>query len=81
MRGKLYAIKAMRSQSFRTAAGFSRADYYVPLLAHAPMEPMVATAEFKDGKSRPGLLRRIHRQRKRSSRRSWELLKRMLSVT
>jgi isoquinoline 1-oxidoreductase beta subunit len=25
------------------------ADYYVPLLAHAPMEPMVAVAEFKDG--------------------------------
>src|SRR5882762_10142665 len=26
------------------------ADYYVPLLAHASMEPMVATAEFRDGK-------------------------------
>jgi isoquinoline 1-oxidoreductase beta subunit len=25
------------------------AQYYVPLLAHASMEPMVATAEFKDG--------------------------------
>src|SRR6266853_2541551 len=25
------------------------ADYYVPLLAHATMEPMVALAEFKDG--------------------------------
>jgi isoquinoline 1-oxidoreductase subunit beta len=26
------------------------ADYYVPLLSHVPMEPMVALAEFKDGK-------------------------------
>jgi isoquinoline 1-oxidoreductase beta subunit len=26
------------------------ADYYVPLLAHASMEPLVALAEFKDGK-------------------------------
>jgi len=26
------------------------ADYYVPLLAHAPMEPPAAVAEFKDGK-------------------------------
>src|SRR5207237_10028765 len=26
------------------------ADYYVALLAHASMEPMVATEEFKDGK-------------------------------
>jgi len=27
------------------------ADYYVPLLAHASMEPLVALAEFKDGKA------------------------------
>jgi len=27
------------------------ADYYVPLLAHATMEPPVALAEFKDGKA------------------------------
>jgi isoquinoline 1-oxidoreductase beta subunit len=26
------------------------AEYYVPLLAHAPMEPPAAVAEFKDGK-------------------------------
>ena len=27
------------------------ADYYVPLLAHVSMEPLVALAEFKDGKA------------------------------
>jgi isoquinoline 1-oxidoreductase subunit beta len=27
------------------------ADFYVPLLAHASMEPLVALAEFKDGKA------------------------------
>jgi isoquinoline 1-oxidoreductase subunit beta len=27
------------------------ADYYVPLLAHASMEPLVTLAEFKDGKA------------------------------
>ncbi len=30
---------------------YYEADYYVPLLAHASMEPMVALAEFKDGKA------------------------------
>jgi isoquinoline 1-oxidoreductase beta subunit len=28
-----------------------QADYYVPLLAHAAMEPLVALADFKDGKA------------------------------
>jgi len=33
-----------------SASNTFEAEYYVPLLAHAPMEPMVALAEFKDGK-------------------------------
>jgi isoquinoline 1-oxidoreductase beta subunit len=35
---------------FAKGAKTVEADYYVPLLAHASMEPMVAVAEFKDGK-------------------------------
>jgi isoquinoline 1-oxidoreductase subunit beta len=37
-------------KAFASTAPTFEADYYVPLLAHAPMEPMVALAEFKDGK-------------------------------
>ncbi len=37
-------------KAFTPTAPTFEADYYVPLLAHAPMEPMVALAEFKDGK-------------------------------
>lgn len=36
--------------TFAKATNVFEAEYYVPLLAHAPMEPMVAAAEFKDGK-------------------------------
>jgi isoquinoline 1-oxidoreductase beta subunit len=37
--------------AFAKGGKIHEADYYVPLLAHASMEPMVALAEFKDGKA------------------------------
>jgi isoquinoline 1-oxidoreductase beta subunit len=36
---------------FAKGGKIHEADYYVPLLAHASMEPLVALAEFKDGKA------------------------------
>jgi isoquinoline 1-oxidoreductase subunit beta len=36
--------------SFKNATKVHEAEYYVPLLAHASMEPPVAVAEFKNGK-------------------------------
>ncbi len=36
--------------AFSKGGKIFEADYYVPLLAHAAMEPLVALAEFKDGK-------------------------------
>jgi isoquinoline 1-oxidoreductase subunit beta len=49
------SAKVIRSQgdvgaAFTSTTNTFEADYYVPLLAHASMEPMVALAEFKDGK-------------------------------
>jgi isoquinoline 1-oxidoreductase subunit beta len=35
---------------FAEAGKIIDADYYVPLLAHASMEPLAATADFRDGK-------------------------------
>ncbi|MGA2353986.1 MAG: molybdopterin cofactor-binding domain-containing protein [Terriglobales bacterium] len=37
-------------KAFASTGPTFEAEYYVPLLAHAPMEPLVALAEFKDGK-------------------------------
>ncbi len=36
--------------AFAGATKTMEAEYYVPMLAHAPMEPPVALADFKDGK-------------------------------
>jgi isoquinoline 1-oxidoreductase subunit beta len=36
--------------AFAKATKFHEAEYYVPHLAHAPMEPPAAVAEYKDGK-------------------------------
>ena len=36
--------------AFASASQTHEAEYYVPHLAHAPMEPPAAVAEFKDGK-------------------------------
>ncbi len=36
--------------AFARASKIHEAEYYVPLLAHAPMEPPAAVAEYKDGK-------------------------------
>jgi len=36
--------------AFAKAASTHEASYYTPMLAHAPMEPPAAVAEFKDGK-------------------------------
>ncbi|HXM21854.1 MAG TPA: molybdopterin cofactor-binding domain-containing protein [Terriglobales bacterium] len=48
--GKLVRNVGDSDKAFPTAKNVFEADYYVPLLAHAAMEPLVALAEFKDGK-------------------------------
>ncbi|HET7892334.1 MAG TPA: molybdopterin cofactor-binding domain-containing protein [Candidatus Sulfotelmatobacter sp.] len=48
--GKLIRSVGDPNQDFPSGNNVFDADYYVPLLAHTPMEPMVALADFKDGK-------------------------------
>jgi isoquinoline 1-oxidoreductase subunit beta len=48
--GKIVRNVGDADAAFANAKNVFEAEYYVPLLAHAPMEPMVAAAEFKDGK-------------------------------
>jgi len=48
--GKLVRNEGDVDATFAKGGKTFEADYYVPLLAHAPMEPLVALAEFKDGK-------------------------------
>jgi isoquinoline 1-oxidoreductase subunit beta len=48
--GKVIRNVGDADAAFANAGQVFDAEYYVPLLAHASMEPMVAVAEFKDGK-------------------------------
>jgi len=48
--GKLVRNVGDSDKAFATDKNVFEADYYVPLLAHAAMEPLVALAEFKDGR-------------------------------
>lgn len=48
--GKVVRNVGDADAAFARAGNVFEAQYYVPLLAHASMEPMVATAEFKDGR-------------------------------
>src|SRR5919106_4768036 len=50
--GKLIRSQGDVDAAFTKAGdNVMEAEYYVPLLAHASMEPMVALAEFRDGKA------------------------------
>jgi isoquinoline 1-oxidoreductase subunit beta len=48
--GKVVRNRGNFDAAFAAAPKKLEADYYVPMLAHAPMEPPVAVAEFRDGK-------------------------------
>lgn len=47
--GKVIRAEGDVDAAFARGGKIIEADYYVPLLAHASMEPMVALAEYKDG--------------------------------
>jgi isoquinoline 1-oxidoreductase beta subunit len=48
--GKVVRQVGDAANAFANVKDTFEAEYYVPLLAHAAMEPLVALAEFKDGK-------------------------------
>lgn len=48
--GKVVRNRGDVDAAFATSAKTHEANYYAPLLSHAPMEPPVAVAEFKNGK-------------------------------
>ncbi len=48
--GKVIRNEGDADAAFAKGGKIIEADYYVPLLAHASMETMVAVADFKDGK-------------------------------
>ncbi|MEO5951461.1 MAG: molybdopterin cofactor-binding domain-containing protein, partial [Chloroflexia bacterium] len=48
--GKVVRNRGDVDAAFAKSAKTHEANYYAPLLSHAPMEPPVAVAEFKDGK-------------------------------
>jgi isoquinoline 1-oxidoreductase beta subunit len=48
--GRLIRNQGNVDDVFANGAKVTEAEYYVPLLAHAPMEPEAAVADFRDGK-------------------------------
>jgi isoquinoline 1-oxidoreductase beta subunit len=48
--GRGSAVVGNVEDAFKSAAKVVEADYYFPLIAHAPLEPQNSTAHFKDGK-------------------------------
>jgi len=48
--GRGSAVQGNVEDAFQGAAKVVEAEYYFPLIAHAPLEPQNSTAHFKDGK-------------------------------